>query len=43
MREYVARRLLLIVPIIFGVSLLTFLAFQVIPGDPALFVCEVRR
>ncbi len=39
MREYVVRRLLLIVPIIFGVSLLTFLAFQVIPGDPALFVC----
>jgi peptide/nickel transport system permease protein len=39
MREYIARRLLLIVPIIFGVSLLTFLAFQVIPGDPALFVC----
>jgi peptide/nickel transport system permease protein len=39
MREYIVRRLLLIVPIIFGVSLLTFLAFQVIPGDPALFVC----
>jgi peptide/nickel transport system permease protein len=39
MREYIVRRLLLIVPIIFGVSLLTFLAFQVIPGDSALFVC----
>jgi peptide/nickel transport system permease protein len=41
MREYIARRLLLIVPIIFGVSLLTFAAFQVIPGDPALFVCGI--
>jgi peptide/nickel transport system permease protein len=39
MREYIVRRLLLIVPIIVGVSMLTFLAFQVIPGDTAVFVC----
>ena len=39
MREYIVRRLLLIVPIIIGVSLLTFLAFRVIPGDVTTFIC----
>src|SRR3972149_12233692 len=39
MRDYVVRRLLLIVPIMLGVSFLTFLVFRVIPGDAAIFYC----
>jgi peptide/nickel transport system permease protein len=39
MREYIVRRLLLIAPIIVGISLLTFLTFRVIPGDAAIFIC----
>jgi peptide/nickel transport system permease protein len=42
MREYVVRRLLLIVPIIIGVSLLTFLTFRVIPGDVTVFICQLQ-
>lgn len=34
MAQYVARRLLLLVPTLFGVSLLVFLFLRFIPGDP---------
>ena len=34
MQRYIARRLLLSVPTIFGVTVLIFLAMRVIPGDP---------
>jgi peptide/nickel transport system permease protein len=34
-RRYVARRLLLLVPTLLGVSLLVFLMIQLVPGDPA--------
>ena len=53
MRDFVLRRLLLIIPIMLGVSFLTFLMFRIIPGDAAIFKCgltgtpecieEVRR
>jgi len=33
MREYIVRRLLFLIPIMIGVSLLTFSLFNVIPGD----------
>lgn len=33
MREFVARRLLLLAPILLGITLLTFFAFRLIPGD----------
>jgi peptide/nickel transport system permease protein len=33
MRDYVIRRLLLVIPIMLGVSFLTFGVFRVIPGD----------
>ena len=33
MRDYVIRRLLLVLPIMLGVSFLTFGVFRVIPGD----------
>lgn len=39
MREYVIRRLLLLVPIMLGVSFLTFATFRVIPGDAAILTC----
>lgn len=31
---YVARRLLLLVPVLFGVALITFVLTRVIPGNP---------
>ncbi|MDP3062901.1 MAG: ABC transporter permease [Chloroflexota bacterium] len=34
MQAYVARRLLLMIPTIFGVTVLIFLAMRVLPGDP---------
>jgi peptide/nickel transport system permease protein len=49
MREYILRRLLLVVPIMLGVSLLTFFAFQLIAGDVVDLKCgftcpeEVRQ
>lgn len=39
MREYIIRRLLLIVPIMLGVSFLTFATFRIIPGDAAVLMC----
>jgi len=36
MREYVIRRVLLVIPIILGVSFLTFAVFRIIPGDPCV-------
>ena len=39
MRDYVIRRLLLLVPIMLGVSFLTFATFRVIPGDAAILTC----
>ena len=33
MRDYIIRRLLILVPVMIGVSLLTFSLFNVIPGD----------
>ena len=36
MREYVIRRLLLVIPIMLGVSFLTFAVFRIIPGDPCV-------
>lgn len=49
MREYILRRLLLVVPIMFGVALFTFLSFQLIAGDVVDLKCgftcsdDVRR
>ncbi|MFB0525025.1 MAG: diguanylate cyclase, partial [Phycisphaerae bacterium] len=36
MTTYIIRRLLYTIPIVFGVLLLTFILFKVVPGDPAL-------
>jgi peptide/nickel transport system permease protein len=35
MKRYVVRRLLQVIPVLFGVSLLAFLMMALIPGDPA--------
>jgi len=39
MRDYIIRRLLLLVPIMLGVSFLTFAMFRIIPGDAAVLIC----
>ena len=39
MRNYIIRRLILLVPIMLGVSFLTFAAFRIIPGDAAILQC----
>jgi peptide/nickel transport system permease protein len=39
MRDYILRRLLLLIPIMIGVSFLTFATFRVIPGDAAILTC----
>ncbi|HSP56607.1 MAG TPA: ABC transporter permease [Dehalococcoidia bacterium] len=39
MRQYIVRRLLLLIPIMLGVSFLTFAAFRIIPGDATHFIC----
>lgn len=41
MRDYILRRLLLIIPIMVGVTFLTFLMFRIIPGDAAIFRCGI--
>jgi peptide/nickel transport system permease protein len=39
MRDYIIRRVLLLVPIMLGVSFLTFALFTIIPGDAAILAC----
>jgi len=39
-RDFIIRRLLLLVPIMLGVSFLTFAIFRVIPGDAAVLICQ---
>lgn len=40
MREYIIRRLLLVIPIMIGVSFLTYATFSIIPGDAAVLICQ---
>ncbi len=42
MRDFIIRRLLLLIPIIIGVSFVTFILFRFIPGDAAVFVCQLQ-
>src|SRR3990170_2954325 len=39
MREFILRRLLLLVPIMLGVSFLTFAVFRIVPGDASHLIC----
>lgn len=39
MRDYVIRRLLLVIPIMIGVSFVTYATFSIIPGDAAVLIC----
>lgn len=53
MRRYALSRVLALIPVLFGVSLITFASVRLLPGDPALFmageyataeyVAEVRK
>ena len=36
MRQYVVRRLILLIPVVFAVSLMTFILMRVVPGDVAV-------
>lgn len=38
MREYIAKRLLMFIPVLIGVSLIVFLLLRVLPGDVALVI-----
>lgn len=42
MSSYFIRRLLLVVPVLFGVSLFTFILFFIVPGDPVSAVVGER-
>ncbi len=42
MTEYVIRRILLVIPVLFGVTLVTFLLMYVVPGDPVLSMVGER-
>jgi len=41
MRDFILRRLLLLIPLMFGVSFLTFALFRLIPGDAPVFICGI--
>lgn len=36
--RYIVRRLLLLIPVLIGVSVLTFVLIRVLPGDPVLLI-----
>ena len=38
MLKYVLRRILFIVPVLFGISLIVFVIMTVIPGDPGTLI-----
>lgn len=38
MKSYIAKRLLLMIPVLFGISLIVFFIMALIPGDPALAI-----
>ena len=40
MRDYIIRRLLLLAPIILGVTFLTYATFNIIPGDAVVIICQ---
>ena len=36
MRRYLARRLMLVIPIVLGLPMINFIAMRLLPGDPPL-------
>ena len=38
MLRYIAKRLLLLIPVVLGVSLIIFLIMSLTPGDPAMLI-----
>lgn len=42
MREYIIKRLLLLIPIVIGVSFFSFILIRLIPGDPARIILGER-
>ena len=39
LQEFIVRRLILLIPVIMGVSIFTFAIAQIIPADPAAALC----
>ncbi len=42
MGRYLARRLLLLVPVALGITIVTFFLLRLIPGDPAVIMLDNR-
>ena len=42
MRAYLIRKLLLLIPLLFGITLLTFTLSKALPGDPVLSMVGER-
>ena len=40
MTRYLARRLVLLLPVLLGISVLTFTIMQIIPGDPVMIMLQ---
>ena len=40
--RYIGQRLILLLPVLFGTSLVVFLLLRLIPGDPALVILGLR-
>ena len=43
MTSYILRRLILLIPVLIGVSILVFFTIRQIPGDPALAILGQDR
>ena len=43
LRRYVIKRLLLMIPILFGVSVLTFSLVKLLPGDPITYILQFQE
>ena len=43
MAQYIVRRLLALIPVLIGVSLVVFFLIRMIPGDPVIVMLGERR
>lgn len=43
MQHYIVRRILQLIPVLLGISLITFLLIQLMPSDPAIVVLRVNK
>jgi peptide/nickel transport system permease protein/nickel transport system permease protein len=43
MQHYIVRRILQLIPVLLGISLITFVLIQLMPSDPAVVVLRVNK